>query len=612
LDALADQMAFRAPYGVVRHSVERGSLCESLFDLPYRKAYADSPAPGVRGRFTVVSDARIDGRAELFSKLGLARDAELISDSELILKAYERWGIACLDHLCGDFAFAIWDKFEGNLFVARDVMGCRPLYFHHNGLRFAFASSAIALSRVSWVQTGVNYGRVADYLVQDLEGFDSAVSFFEGIFRLPPAHFGVFRNGSFETKRYWSLEGLVPLTLSSSDAYLEGFEEVYTASVEDRLEGDSKPISMLSGGLDSSTIVALARGSLARSGRSNLTTVSAISRPGLDCNETACIRRIVQAGGLNAKMASPGQVEDYFDGIYRGFAHMEDPFDISMIMPALLYLVSRECGGRFVLDGIDGEHVAGLSTGYLSTLCRAGLFRTAWREARGFSRHYYRGEKSPLRLYAAAIKSCLAPSILRARRLDKYCHTRVEFRIGQGAISRELAEEIDLRRRYSQCLSREQGDLAAGFPGMARHLLEVPYLTAGIERYERVASYFGVQGRHPLLDKRVIEYCARLPWHQKVNGGWTKYILRRMAEKHLPDEIAWREGWEQLGWKFANGYADAYIRALPSSATLSPTLQRATGRSSLESAVELLRLKRESKMRILRQLTLDNWLTKIG
>ena len=117
-------------------------------------------------------------------------------------------------------------------------------------------------------------------------------------------------------------------------------------------------------------------------------------------------------------------------------------------------------------------------------------------------------------------------------------------------ISREFARRVNLNERLTRL--REHG--GEGIPSTLReqHVKTIshPYLTVGLERYHRVAAICGVEPRHPLLDRRVVEFLVSIPWGQKVRSGWNKYLLRKVSENTLSQEVCWRQGWEHLGWTF--------------------------------------------------------------
>src|SRR3989442_1004237 len=227
-------------------------------------------APPLAG--SLHADARIDNRAELCSVLSAP---STVTDAELILQAYARWGERCPEHLLGDFAFALWDARRGFLFCARDHFGVKPFYYHHRpGRLFAFASEIKGLLVLSDVPRRLNETRVADYLVPLLE--DKEITFYEGIVRLPPAHHMTVSRDGVRIEQYWALDPDREIRMKSDGEYAAAFREIFTEAVRCRLARPIPVGSMLSGGLDSSSIVFVAPKLLAEDGSRELHTFSAI------------------------------------------------------------------------------------------------------------------------------------------------------------------------------------------------------------------------------------------------------------------------------------------------------------------------------------------------
>ena len=145
------------------------------------------PLAGDTGEVVVTADARLDNRAELMSALGLAhRAADGVSDGELVLRAWERWGEECPARLLGDFAFALWDARRRVLFCARDPAGVKPLYYHLGSRLVAVASETKALLAIPDVPRRLDEISIAACLVPGLD--DRVATFYEGILRLPAGH----------------------------------------------------------------------------------------------------------------------------------------------------------------------------------------------------------------------------------------------------------------------------------------------------------------------------------------------------------------------------------------------------------------------------------------
>jgi asparagine synthase (glutamine-hydrolysing) len=575
LAQMADELKHRGPDGIrysARDNVGLGhcmlqSTPESLHEiLPFR-----DDASGL----VITADARIDNREQLIEDIPVRpASGAIISDSHLILCSYRKWGEACVDHLLGDFAFVIWDERAHSLFVARDHMGCKPFYYHcHDGL-FVFASSASGVARIPEVKATLNEGRLADYLVRELEGINKTCTWYNEISRLPPAHCGDFRDNCFHARQYWALEPAEIGHLQSDEDYLQAFTEVYEEAVRVRLRCQAEPASMLSGGLDSSTIVALARDLLVAEGMPPLRTYSGISEEAGDCPETQSVDAVVEWGNLRSTVLTPSAIDTYADTLNNALKISEDPFDSGCTLLSLMFLVAAQDGGRMVFTGLDGEHAVGGPTNYLNYLLREGLLRRAWQEARKFSEHYYRGGYSALVLYLRAIRSCLTPNIVRKIRRWLGFPSRYRRLCSERHISSHFAHRANLRARvkeYDQNLSVPSADLKTWH----QHIVQVPYLTAGVERYERLASCFRIEPRHPLLDIRLLELAAAFPLQYKTRDGWSKFSLRQVARSRLPYSVAWREGWEELGWLFLSRWSQN-LAVVPflSQASLENTLSK--------------------------------------
>lgn len=188
---------------------------------------------------------RIDGRGE-----------NSLTDDELILNAYEKWGEDCVKHLIGDFAFAIWDERLQRLFCARDHMGVKPFFYTHVGGSFNFSSTLNELRLIPGVSNALNKIAIGDYLLFGVNQ-DNSTTIFKDIQRLPPGHTLTFANNEIKIRRYWAPSLPVEVRFRDSESYVERFLEILSHAVRDRLRTDRVAISM-SGGLDSTSLAAIA------------------------------------------------------------------------------------------------------------------------------------------------------------------------------------------------------------------------------------------------------------------------------------------------------------------------------------------------------------------
>jgi asparagine synthase (glutamine-hydrolysing) len=210
------------------------------------------------GKVWITADARIDGRKELIGKLEskVAADLTDVTDVELILHAYNVWGEGCLEHLIGDFAFAIWDGRERRLFCARDHFGVKPFYYAQVDNSLIFSNTLDCVRLHPAVSDELNDAAIGDFLLADYN-HDPATTVFVDIQRLPAAHCLNLFQGTAQTKRYWTLPADGHIRYRRSSEYIDHFKDLFFTAVNDRLRTDSVGVFM-SGGLDSPSVAATA------------------------------------------------------------------------------------------------------------------------------------------------------------------------------------------------------------------------------------------------------------------------------------------------------------------------------------------------------------------
>ena len=501
---------------------------------------------------TVAGEARLDNRGELLRALDQGPGERThITDLALILRAYERWGEDCASRLLGDFAFVVHDDRTRRVFGARDPLGVKPFYYRASAGGLAFATRASAIAEIDEGPLELDEGRIADVCVSALECVDRTSTFYLGVLRLPPGHRLTFEAGRVGVRAYWTPDPSREIRFGSDAAYAEAFREVFTEAVRCRLSGPAA--SMLSGGLDSSTIVGFARAIRRADDGPALTTLSAVTDdPG--CEESRHIRAVLDLPGLDPIAIRPGDVGAFRDEIDAFVASMEEPFDGSMLIPLLSYCAARRRGFDAVLDGVDGDTVASHEPNLLAGLLRSRDWGAAVREARGFARFYdgtYDPWSTATRLLAVNALRAVAPGFLLAAARPFRRRRAVRATLAESIIGRDFAERIDAAGRLRALWAHR--DRSPARPPRERQAQEIvhPQIAAALERYHRVAASQGIEARHPFLDRRVVEFCLALPWDQKVRDGWSKWIVRRASAGLLPDGVRWRRGrWVRLGSRF--------------------------------------------------------------
>jgi asparagine synthase (glutamine-hydrolysing) len=552
LNAMASLLTRRGPDGTGIWNEASVGLGHTLLATTPELVFERQPWRHIGSGCTITADVRLDNRAELLSALGLTDRAGVTGDAELIVAAYLAWGERCLDRLLGDFAFAIWDPSQHRLFCARDQFGMRPLYYHHSPGRFlVFASEPRAMLALPQVPYRINEGRIADFLVSQLEGIDKTSTFFEEVFRLPPAHALSVTPEGVREWRYWALEPGPELRLATDQDYAEAFLEVFTEAVRCRLRSAGPVGSMLSGGMDSGSVTAIARTILAEAGQGPLPTFSAVGPDPEVCVETRTIHAALTMDGLDPHLVSFTDLDPLMPGLAASTWDVDEPFDIWMTLIRAMYLAAHARGIKVVLDGVGGDVI--LSEGsYIARLLGAGHWWTAWRETAG-QRAFWGNGYSVWRELGRSTRTAFTPTWLRrwARAHPLRARRRLRDNLRHSLIHPDFAARVGLsgRLRALDAHADRGGPLFSHARERAR-AIEHPYLTVGRERYDRVASAVAVEPRDPFLDRRVVAFCLSLPDDQTMQRGWPKAVLRRAMAGKLPDAVRWRRGKEHLGWDF--------------------------------------------------------------
>ena len=263
---------------------------------------------------------------------------------------------------------------------------------------------------------------------------------------------------------------------------------------------------------------------------------------------------MLDLGGFEAHALSAEELEDLSVELDELRETTEDLFDQTLILPQAMYILARRAGVRALLDGVDGDVVTSQSPDCVAAHLRSGRWRTALSAARRDSA-FYRGIYPPWgstsRLLYHGLRTAYVPNALRRMRKGMRQRAEVRRNIRESIIAPDFARRIDLAGRLD--LLRSYGRRTPWGTLREEHARNVlsPYITVAVERYDRVSAAYGVEARHPFLDKRVIELCLSLPWDQKFGRGWPKRILRHAMSGILPDAVRWRRGgWEHLGWAF--------------------------------------------------------------
>lgn len=544
---MTDCLAHRGPDGEGTWYTGRVGLGHRLLWTTPESRVERLPLASDDGRFVLTADARIDNRDALFESLGITTNTNVVTDSALILAAYERWGTDCVHHLLGDFAFAIWDADRKSLFCARDHVGIKPFYYYRSNRLFAFASEIRALLCVPEVPREINEPEIA-YYVAGIHG-DPTITAYHNIHCLPAARAMTVSASGVDIRRYWTLDPSRTIRYDTDEEYEQAFRELFKEAVRCRLRS-AFPVGIeFSGGLDSSSVVCVGRDLLQQEEtQTPLHTFSATYMDVPQCDESAYRRPVLSGGGLIPHDVHPDRLSTLTD-VDEMLRCQEGPLPVpNMFMIRALFDAARETGVRVLLDGENGDDVVSHGIGCLTELLCDFKWLKFLRELNGLSRRV----NAPRRrvLWHNEIRPAvddITPESVRAawRRLHRQRPSPEKW-----FLRPEFSDQIDWKTVHPDAARLPRYHPAT----CARdwHCFGVSHaLTQAIlEAADKAAAAFAIELRHPFYDVRLIEFCLALPPEQKIGGSWPRSIVRRALASLLPPDVCWRMSKANIGPNF--------------------------------------------------------------
>lgn len=528
VERMRDAIAHRGPDDAgayVDDGVALGHRRLAIIDL---SPAGHQPMSSHDGSLQLVFNGEIYNYVELRDELAARGHAfSSHTDSEVVLKLYQESGERCVERLRGMFAFAIWDRPRQTLFAARDRLGKKPLYYARVGDGLAVASEIKALLRHPGVRSTPQLRALVHYLA--LQYVPSPLTAFEGVERLPPAHSLCWHGGRLTIRRYWRLE-YTPKRASRDDEALEALESTLSEAVRIRLRSDVPVGVLLSGGVDSSLVAALA----ARHATRLKTFTIGFREAAYD--ERRHARRVAEHLG-----AEHHEVEAHADLVKllpRLVRQYDQPFADLAALPTL---VLSEVTRRHVTVALNGDGGDETFAGYeryggaphwtaFQRLPRILRSRTLWVRAASFANVLRsRSGRRVLRLQELGSESLEQHY---ARSMSHFNREWLAELLSDEL--RGLAERWDawepLREAFAEARRRGLGPLDT--------LLSVDTATylpdCLLVKVDVASMAHGLEVRSPLLDHEVVELAAALPETVKGRGRKTKLLLKKLARRHLP------------------------------------------------------------------------------
>jgi asparagine synthase (glutamine-hydrolysing) len=460
---------------------------------------------------SITANAEIHNRADLIS--GLGSDLEHARDSDLLLSAYAKWGDQCAARLLGDFAFAIWDDRLKRLFCCRDHLAARPFFYWHKSSRFIFGSDPASILKAPGVAREFNRTKLAAMSASGGKNFRDEETFYSGILSLPGGSCMTVDRHGIRKWAYWDPENSPVSAPTRDNEVFEGLRELIFASVRARLRGRSTAGAFLSGGLDSSAVVAIAARCLEKDNRPLITLSSVMpdpSPPGLTDEREY----------IDEFRSWPNVRREYVTAPGRGpFDHIEDLsyFERAFTWSSRHYLynafqeTAAARGLDVLMDGVGGELGPSCwGQDYHLELAASLRWTTLARELAG--RRAVRGTH-PIRTLASQARNSLLPN-----RSFQPLHF----------FTPALIRECDAPHQGKRHWPNQRGSQAA----MLRLFLQ---RHANVQPESPPAPYC-----YPLLDKRIVEFCIAAPSRLKVRDGYDRYLIRGALDGILPRKIQWR------------------------------------------------------------------------
>lgn len=543
LAPLISACAGRGPDGTAVAVVGPLALGHLAFVTTPEASHEHQPLCSSDGRYWLVADARVDNGQVLHRWLNLPPG---LSDAALLLAAYQHWGDNTPTHVVGDYAFAVWDQVEQRLFLARDAVGMRVLYYRQTGAGFVFATTLGALFAAGGAPTP-NDAVIADFLAHRYDRLTHE-TFYRGILRLPQGcHLTVATGGKSRLRRYWSFgSSRAPI---SEDEALEAVRAALEDSVRTRLRAAGSVGIMLSGGLDSSSVTCLAAHLTQTDGQPPVRLYSLIYEQAASADERSYLRAVLDHCPHLAATCIPADDLWSLPSEAEADFPLDEP-DLSSqrrLAAALLQPATAD-GCRVILSGQGGDEVLGYP--YTRPRLFWEMGPRHWRQEWPFFRRHLRPHQIIAGLLREALPACLVePYFWHRRRRQQppwLRRERVQAATRHAAPPFRLVPPQDLPPSARTTLEALQGG----------------WFSALLAWNDREAGYFGVEYRDPFLDRRLIETLVGLPWHLRYRRGSTKLLLRRVLADLLPTQIATRQDHATL--------ADVQRRALtgPSRATV--------------------------------------------
>ncbi|MEM7132588.1 MAG: asparagine synthase-related protein [Chloroflexota bacterium] len=496
----------------------------------------------------IVAAARLDNRTSLIESLSAYTSIHQQSNNrELIFAAHQHWGESCVQHLQGSFIFAIWDSRKQQLFCARDPMGTYPFYYYWHEAKFAFANDIARIVHLPNVTLTPNPHWIVEHLCNIW--LENENSFYNEIYRLPPAHTLTVSNEGLYTKQYWEFDLGAETILKSDAEYIEAAREQLVSAIKRRLV-PPHPIGLeLSGGLDATSIAAVAYAERAEHASLQLSTYSHASPVGMAgqqsfrTDEREHIDLLRDSIGIDASYFFTNEQATILPMVQKaiqiggGVARC----DFSMLTSGI-HQMAAEQGVQVMLSGFGGDQLVSSRPQTSRYYLREGLWQQLWQE---LNSNYAHSHLHPLKQLFKLLLSEYMPleqfglhhSKQNARQRKRRIETIEQVLHTSPQLCAYIAD-VDWRERLEDWWETERR-LPKSLREAQARAVSHPQLTNRLEATSLIAATVGIEYRYPLLDVQLLSFFLSVPPDQKRRNGYGRYLFRCCTAGLLPDPIRW-------------------------------------------------------------------------
>jgi asparagine synthase (glutamine-hydrolysing) len=442
------------------------------------------------------------------------------SDTEVVIKAFHLWGIKMVERFIGMFAIAVWDNEKHELYLVRDRMGIKPLYYYSKGKDFVYASELKPIIAYPHFSKEINFQSLSNYLYHGY--ITGADSIFSNVNKLEPGTYLKLSEGKPEITRYWDLVELYkknsPQKIESENECLTMLDDLLTDSVRYRMISDVPIGSFLSGGIDSSLITAVMQ--KISDNPVNTFTIGFDDEKFNEAENAAAVSKYLGTNHheLNLPIGKAKELIEEMPHFY------DEPFGDSSALPTILVSRLAKNNATVVLSGDGGDE---LFCGYKT-----------YEFAEKMSKFMLIGKV----LGAFRQRSDLAGLLFKVNhRFGRYpfLNTNINIVNVNYILSKYLLADIFLNRQYT--LDKKYFNLA----DITDNIQELYMLTDMITylpddiltKVDRASMSVSLEARVPILDHRIVEFSFKVPHHLKYNAGIQKYILKTLAYKYIPKTL---------------------------------------------------------------------------